>query len=177
MPRAAFLIVGEIRKAHGIKGECFVSPATDDVAGVYSEGRSLLIGDSEGRPDESGLALTIAGAREFKGGLIVRFEDVRDRNAAEVLRGRTLLISPEDARPLEAGEFFLHDLVGLEVQTVEGEPVGRVVEVYETGPVHMLEVDDGTRGHLIPFSERLVREVDVQAGRIVIETIPGLLDI
>jgi 16S rRNA processing protein RimM len=154
-----------------------VSPATDDVAGIYSEGRSLLIGDSEGRPDESGLALTIAGARGFKGGLIVRFEDVRDRNAAEVLRGRTLLISPEDARPLEAGEFFLHDLVGLEVETTDGQQVGRVVEIYESGSGHLLEVDDGTRGHLIPFSDQLVREVDVQAGRIVIEVIPGLLDL
>ncbi len=154
-----------------------MSLATDDVAGIYSKGRSLLIGDSEGRPDESGLALTIAGARAFKGGLIVRFDDVRDRNAAEVLRGRTLLISPEEARPLEAGEFFLHDLVGLEVETAEGQQVGRVVEIYETGPGHMLEVDDGTRGHLIPFSDQLVRDVDVKAGRIVIEAIPGLLDL
>jgi 16S rRNA processing protein RimM len=177
MPGAGFLIVGEIRKAHGIKGECFVSPATDDVAGVYCKGRSLLLGDSEGRPDDSGLALTVVGARLFKGGLIVRFEDVRDRNAAEVLRGRTLLISPEEARPLEAGEFFLHDLVGLEVRTTEGELVGRVVEVYESGAGHMLEVDDGTHGRLIPFNERIVREVDVQAGRIVIEAIPGLLDL
>ena len=154
-----------------------MSPATDDVAGIYSKGRSLLIGDSEGRPDESGLALTVAGARVFKGGLIVRFEDVRDRNAAEVLRGRTLLISPEQVRPLEAGEFFLHDLLGLEVQTTDGQQVGRVVEIYETGTGHMLEVDDGARVHLIPFNDRLVREVDVKAGRIVIEAIPGLLDL
>jgi 16S rRNA processing protein RimM len=154
-----------------------VSLATDDVAGIYSTGRSLLIGDSDGRPDQSGLALTIAGARGFKGGLIVRFEDVRDRNAAEVLRGRTLLISSEELRPLEAGEFFLHDLVGLEVQTMEGQLVGRVVEIYETGPGHMLEVDDGERGYLIPFSGQLVSEVDVRAGRIVIEAIPGLLDL
>jgi 16S rRNA processing protein RimM len=171
------LIVGEIRKAHGIKGECFVSLATDDVAGIYSKGRSLLIGDSEGRPDESGLALTIAGARGFKGGLIVRFEDVHDRNAAEVLRGCTLLIRAEEARPLEAGEFFLHDLVGLEVQTLDGQRVGRVVEIYDTGPGHMLEVDDGAHGRLIPFSDQLVREVDLKAGRIVIEAIPGLLDL
>ncbi len=102
---------------------------------------------------------------------------MRDRNAAEVLRGRTLLISPEEARPLEVGEFFLHDLVGLEVETAEGQQVGRVVEIYETGPGHMLEVDDGTRGHLIPFSDQLVRDVDVKAGRIVIEAIPGLLDL
>ncbi|UCC75270.1 MAG: 16S rRNA processing protein RimM [Gemmatimonadota bacterium] len=176
-PGAGFLIVGEIRKAHGIKGECFVSPATDDVAGIYSKGRSLLVGDSEGRPDESGLALTIAGAREFKGGLIVRFDGVRQRNAAELLRGRTLLIEQAAARPLAEGEYFLHDLAGLEVCTTEGDVVGRVVEIYEGGPGHMLGVDDGARELLIPLSQEIVREVDLKAGRIVIDAIPGLLDL
>jgi ribosomal 30S subunit maturation factor RimM len=60
---------------------------------------------------------------------------------------------------------------------MNGQHVGRVVEIYETGPGHMLEVDDGARRRLIPFSDQLVREVDVKAGRIVIEAIPGLLDL
>jgi 16S rRNA processing protein RimM len=154
-----------------------VRPATDDVAGIYTKGRSLLIGDSEGRPDESGRAVTIAGAREFKGGFIVRFENVRDRDAAEVLRGRTLLIRPEEARPLEAGEFFLHDLAGLEVCTTEGDVVGRIIEIYEGGPGHLLGIDDGERERLVPFIERIVRAVDLEAGRVVIEAIPGLLDL
>jgi 16S rRNA processing protein RimM len=169
--------VGEIRKAHGIKGECFVVLATDDVAGVYARGRALRVGDSEGRPGDFGLSLTVLATREFKGGLIVRFEGVRDRSAAEVLRGRTLLIAWEDVRPLEAGEYFLHDLIGLEVQLLDGTAVGRVVEVYETGPGCFLSVDDGESERIIPFAGRIIREVDVAAGRIVIEPVPGLLDL
>jgi 16S rRNA processing protein RimM len=78
---------------------------------------------------------------------------------------------------LEEGEFFLHDLVGLQVETAEGQVIGRVGEVYEAGAGHFLSVVGGERERLIPFSGRLVREVDVEAGRIVIEAIPGLLEI
>ena len=152
-------------------------PATDDVAGVYAQGRELRVGDADGRPAEQGLSLAVQAAREFKGGLIVRFADVRDRDAAEALRGRTLLIRGEEARPLESGEYFLHDLVGLEVWSSDGERVGRVAAVYEGAAGHFLGVDDGGRERLVPFAGRIVRQVDLEAGRIVIEVIPGLLEL
>lgn len=169
------LIVGEIRKPHGIKGECYVMPATDDVAGVYAKGRDLLLGDPDGRPYLPETRVRIEGVRGFKGGLLVRFDGVADRNAVEPLRGRTLLIPREDARPLEADEFFIHDLEGLEVCTVEGDRVGTVVEVYGGATVHYLGVDDGTREHLIPFSQHVIRKVDLESALIVIDPPPGLL--
>jgi len=152
-------------------------PATDDVAGVYAPGREFRVGDSQGLIEEHGLRLSVQAARAFKGGLIIRFEGVEDRNAAEPLRGRTLLLAVEDVRPLEAGEYFLHDLSGLEVRTTTGDVIGRVVEVYEAGPSHFLGVDDGERERLIPFTGQVVREVDMEAGTIMIEPIPGLLDV
>jgi len=154
-----------------------VVPATDDVAGVYAQGREFRVGDADGRPEELGLSLSVRAAREFKGGLIVRFADVRDRDAAEALRGRTLLIRWEEARPLESGEYFLHDLIDLDVWSSEGERVGRVAAVYEGGAGHFLGVDDGQRERLVPFAGRIVRKVDLAAGRIVIEAIPGLLEL
>jgi 16S rRNA processing protein RimM len=154
-----------------------VVPATDDVAGVYARGRALRVGDSEGRAEVYDLSLTVLGARSFKGGLIVRFEGVRDRNAAEVLSGRTLLIASEDARPLDAGEYFLHNLIGLDVVVEGGEVVGRVTNVYEGGPGPILGVDDGEREHLVPFAAPFVRQVDLEGGHIVIEPLPGLLDL
>jgi 16S rRNA processing protein RimM len=119
----------------------------------------------------------VQAARPFKGGLIIRFEGVEDRSAAEPLRDRTLLLAVEEVRPLEANEYFLHDLSGLEVKTIAGEVIGRVLEVYEAGPSHFLGVDDGERERLIPFTGQIVREVDMEAGTIVIEPIPGLLDV
>lgn len=173
---AEFLIVGEIRKAHGIKGECLVDLATDDVGAIYAAGATLLVGDREGQPLEPGLTVTVRATRPYKGGLLISFVDIDDRDFAENLRGRTLLIRSEDARPLESGEFFLHELVGLDVYTQEGERVGAVREVYEAAQGHVLGVGDGEREHLVPFNAQIVRDVDVDAGRIVIEPIPGLLE-
>ncbi len=150
--------------------------ATDDVAGVYAKGCSLRVGDPSGRAAEPESHLTVVTARAFKGGLIVKFEEFADRNAAEAVRGRTLLIAAADVRPLEPDEFFLHDLAGLEVRTAAGDRVGKVTELYEGGPGYLLAVDDGERELLIPFSRQLVREVDIEGGVITIDPIPGLLD-
>ena len=148
-------------------------PSTDDVEEIFQRGRALLVGDEGGVG--MGSTLTVAVVRRFKAGLIVRFEEIGDRNVAEQFRGRTLLIGAKDARPLASDEYYLHDLVGLEVSTAAGEVVGRVAEVYEIGPGYCLGVDDGERERLIPFSRQIVREVDLAAGRIVIDPTPGLL--
>jgi 16S rRNA processing protein RimM len=154
-----------------------VMPATDDVAGVYAEGRRLLLGDAKGQPYAGESSLTVAAARVFKRGVLVHFTEVADRNAAELLKGRTLLIAAREARPLEEGEFFFHDLVGLEVESAEGGRVGRVVEIYEGGAVPYLGVSDGARERLIPFNKAVVRAVDIEGGRVIIEVMPGLLDL
>jgi 16S rRNA processing protein RimM len=170
-----FLIVGMIEKAHGVKGECFVMPATDDVAGIYSKGQEFRLGDVVGSASEQTLILD--GVRAFKGGVIARFAQVRDRATAETLQGRTLLIPLAEARPLEPGEYFLHDLDGLEVVSPDGARLGRVIEIYEGAAGHYLGVDDGAREHLIPLVGGIVREVDMKAGRIVVDPPPGLLDL
>jgi 16S rRNA processing protein RimM len=172
-----YLLVGEIRKPHGIKGELFVAPTTDHVDAVYAPGAELLLADPDGRPLDVERPLVVVQARPFKKGLIVRLDGVEDRNAAEVLRGRTFAVSAEDVPPLEDEEYFLHDLTDLEVQDVDGERVGRVQDVYTIGAAHLLGVHDGERERLVPFNRTVVREVDIDAGRIVIEPIPGLLDV
>nr|NIP82651.1 16S rRNA processing protein RimM [Gemmatimonadota bacterium]NIQ58566.1 16S rRNA processing protein RimM [Gemmatimonadota bacterium]NIU78888.1 16S rRNA processing protein RimM [Gammaproteobacteria bacterium]NIX47565.1 16S rRNA processing protein RimM [Gemmatimonadota bacterium]NIY11936.1 16S rRNA processing protein RimM [Gemmatimonadota bacterium] len=75
------------------------------------------------------------------------------------------------------GEYYYHQLLGLEVETVDGEVVGRVREVYETEPRHLLEVKGGGRVRLIPFDRRIVRSVDPEARRLVIDPPEGLLEL
>lgn len=152
-------------------------PATDDVAGVYAVGRGLRLGDATGRPYPGRSSLTVTAARGSKGGVIVHFAEVEDRNAAELLKGRTLLIAAGEARPLEEDEYFFHDLIGLEVESADGGRVGRVVEVYEGGAVPYLGVSDGSRERLLPFARVVVRQVDLEGRRLVIEVLPGLLDL
>jgi 16S rRNA processing protein RimM len=102
---------------------------------------------------------------------------VADRNAAEALVTRYLLIPAEESEEPEEGEFYYHQLLGLTVETAAGVVVGRVREVYETEPTHLLEVKGRDGLHLIPLSRRIVKSVDVEAGRLVIDPPEGLLDL
>jgi 16S rRNA processing protein RimM len=172
------LIVGHVSKPHGTKGELFVWPLTDSPGEVFAAGRELLVGDVHGQPDPDAGTLLVERSRPFKRGVLVKFETVDDRDAAESY-GRLYLLAPVEAlRPLEEGEVFYHQLLGMRVETMDGVAVGEVREVYETEPAHMLEVAAAEgRTHLVPFAERIVREIDVEARRIRIRPPPGLLEL
>jgi 16S rRNA processing protein RimM len=102
---------------------------------------------------------------------------VRGREEAEALRGRYVLVDVALLDPLPSGEYYRCQLIGCEVVSHRGERIGTVREIWETG-AHDVLVVDGEQGrqHLLPAAEDLLREVDVEQGRIVIEVIPGLLD-
>ncbi len=172
------LVVGHIAKAHGTRGEVFVWPLTDRPETVFATGSVLVLGDEDGNADADAPTLTVAQAREFKRGLLVQLEGVRTRTDAEALARKYLLAPIGVLGPLEEGEVFYHQLLGAAVETVAGEPVGWVREVYETAPAHLLEVESpGGKRHLVPFTERVVRQVDAGARRVVIDPPPGLLDL
>jgi len=167
-----------VTKPHGTRGEVFVWPLTDRPEEVFAPDRQLIVGDEQGNAVSGEPELEIERVRPFKRGLLVKFRGLADRNAVEFLAQRYLLAPMEALAPLDEDEVFYHQLLGMEVVTVEGEVVGRVREVYETEPTHLLEVEGAEkRLHLIPFAERIVREIDVDGGRMVIEPPAGLLDI
>ncbi|HEX6939983.1 MAG TPA: ribosome maturation factor RimM [Longimicrobiales bacterium] len=172
-----YLVVGHVAKLHGTRGEVFVWPLTDEVEDVYAPGREVWLGNEEGELEPGSPALVVERHRPFKRGLLVKFEGYDDRTSVEPLARRYLLAPIESLRPLEEGEVYYHQLLGCEVVTRDGEVVGRVREVYDTEPADLLEVKGGGRSYLIPFVERIVEEVDVDAGRIVINPPPGLLDL
>lgn len=173
-----FLVVGHMNKPHGTKGEFFVWPLTDHPEGTFAPGVLLHPGGAESQAPDPDLApLHVARARPFQRGYLVAFQEVHDRDEAELLSGCYLYRDIEELEPLAEGELFYHQMLGLEVTTVEGRDVGRVVEVYELRPADVLEVSDGRRRVLIPFTESIVVRVDVDAGRLVIDPPEGLLDL
>ncbi|MGH7471706.1 MAG: ribosome maturation factor RimM [Longimicrobiales bacterium] len=172
------LVVGHVTKAHGTKGEIFVWPLTDRIDVVFEPGRELQVEASDEPEAETFDELTIESVRPFKRGLLVKFDGLEDRNAVEGLTQRYLCIPIGRAAPLDEGEVFYHQLIGLQVVTAEGETVGPVREIYETGPTILLEVRRPAGGQvLIPYTERVVRKVDVEGGTLVIKPPPGLLEI
>lgn len=106
---------------------------------------------------------------------IVAFEDVDERNGAEALVGTDLYITGDQARELESDEYWDHDLIGCAVVTIDGEPVGEVLDVLHQPAGEVLQVRGETREHLIPLIRDVVKRV-VPGQKIEIDPIPGLLD-
>jgi len=173
------LVVGHISKAHGTRGEVFIWPLTDNPEAVFVPGAELRLAMPDGgpEPDPEAPPLIVERLRPYRRGLLVKFESLDDRTSVEPLGGRYVSMPVEDLPPLEEGEVFYHQLLEAEVVTVDGRVVGRVREVYETEPAHLLEVKGDGKLHLIPFTEQVVKEVDVERRRIVIDPPAGLLEL
>jgi 16S rRNA processing protein RimM len=174
------VLVGRVRRAHGIKGELVVEPLTDAPDATFASGRRLFAGTVDGDPAPDGRTLTIAQTRPFKEGWLIRFAEISDRNAAELWRQRYLLAPLDELDPPSEGEVYVHELPGLDVVLVGGERVGEIVGTYELPQGLALEVRLASRPDadtiLIPFSEEVVREVSVEDGRVVIDPPVGLLE-
>jgi 16S rRNA processing protein RimM len=172
-----YLVVGHLTKAHGTQGHLLVRLLTDAPEVVFAEGRDVLVGDENGRAGKVLDVRRVLKSGPYKRGWKLALDEVSDRTAAEALAGRYLLVPRAERGEPAEGEYYYHQLLGLEVRTVAGEVVGRVREVYETEPHHLLEVKGEDRLHLIPFDRNVVTAVELADGRIVIDPPEGLLEL
>lgn len=143
-----------------------VHPETDN-PDRYSPGRDLFT--------ESGLVLTVERTQHRPGSLLVRFEGTVDRTAAEALAGEQLYIDAADRRPLEPGEYWPEDLVGMQARSTDGRPLGRVEAVVEGAAQYRILVRGASGSFEVPFVEALVPRVDLESGIITISAIDGLV--
>jgi 16S rRNA processing protein RimM len=170
------LVVGRVGRPHGIRGELTVQVHTDDPDLRFAPGSVLATQPAERGP------LTISSCRWHSGRLLVRFAGYADRTTAEDLRGTLLVMDSAEVGPTAGpDEFHDYELIGLEVATVTGDPVGVVTDVLHQGQ-NLLVVRPapdhcGREEILVPFVAAIVPEVDVKAGRLVIDPPPGLLDL
>lgn len=172
-----FLVVGHLNKPHGTKGELFVWPLTDHPESVYAPGVFVFVADEQGsEPDEKIGSLRIDTVRDFRNGYLLGLEGVTDRNRAEELRGRYLVMPIDALAPLAEGQLFYHQLLGMEVLTKDGRRLGEIAEVYELRPAAMLEVRGPDGDVMIPYLSHIVVEVDAEAGRMIIDPPEGLLE-
>ncbi|WP_445516277.1 ribosome maturation factor RimM [Streptomyces sp. NEAU-174] len=166
------LVVARIGRAHGIKGEVTVEVRTDEPELRLGPGAVLATEPASAGP------LTIESGRVHSGRLLLRFEGVRDRNAAEALRNILLIaeVDPEEL-PEDPEEFYDHQLIDLDVVTVDGTEVGRISEISHLPYQDLLVVKRPDGGEvMIPFVSEVVPEIDLEEQRAVIDPPPGLLD-
>ncbi len=170
---ANYLAIGRIIAPHGIRGEVKVEALTD-FPERFKAGSNAFLG--AGTEDPAARPVKISAARPHKGGFLVKLDSVPDRNAAELLRGRYLLIPAADAMPLGEHENYLHDLIGLQVATVDGRDLGELREVLFTNANDVYVVRGPAGEVLLPAIRDVVLQVDLSARRMVVALPEGLFD-
>jgi 16S rRNA processing protein RimM len=161
-------VVGKIVGAHGVRGEVKVSLLTDNPE-RFKPGARLLL-ESDGGP----MPVQVESARPHKGMMLVKLASVPDRTAAELLQWRRLLIPETEAMSLAEHENYAHDLIGLRVETVEGEPLGEITEIL-FAPANDVYVVSGPQGELLlPALQEVVLRVDLEAGKMLVKLPDGL---
>ena len=170
------VVVGRIGKPHGLRGEVTVDVRTDEPERRFARGSTLR---AEPPPGSSSplRVVTVAGARRHQSVLLVTFEELTDRTAAEGARGIVLHATiPAGESPEDPDEYYDHQLVGLAVEDVDGTPLGVVAGLVHGGAQDLLRITTPDRREaLVPFVKVLVPEVDLAGGRVVVADRPGLV--
>lgn len=168
MEEKEYFRVGVITEPHGVHGEVKVYPTTDDLAHLKKV-KCYYLSGKEGMEE-----LHPLGMKRQNDRIILRFAELTDRDTAEKLRKRELYVDREHAVPLGKDEYYISDLIGLEVFE-NGEKIGSVEDVLETGAndVYQIRRTDG-RELLLPAIKQCVLAVDVEAGRMEVSVMEGL---
>lgn len=172
-PAPPFLLLGRVLRPHGVRGEVRIEILTAYPERIVPDQRVYLGRD----PSDVRTAVphTVIRARKHQHYLILQFKEIPDRNAAELLREQYVMVALEDAVPLEEGEYYLFQVIGLRAISTEGEELGSVVDVIETGANDVFVVH-GPRGEiLLPDIDECIRDIDFETGTLTVQLLDGLL--
>ena len=156
------LQVGVITTTHGVRGEVKVFPTTDDPA-RFKKLNNVVLDTGKELID-----LEVAGVKFFKNMVIVKFKGIDNINDVEKYRKKSLYVTRENAVKLKKNEYFIADLIGLQAESDEGEDLGELSDVLQTGAndVYVLS-KEGTDDILLPAIREGVKEVDLENGKII----------
>ena len=174
--REDLVVVGRVRRPHGVRGELLIEVLTDEPDAVYASGRRVFGGTIDGDAGDDAPVLTVMETRPFKDGLLVHFREIRDRTEAELWNGRLLLVPESELSPLDEGEVYQHELKGMTVELSSGEVVGTVADVFEVPQGLLLDVARERGTVLVPFSGEIILGVDRDRRVVRIDPPEGLLE-
>ena len=164
------LQVGVISSTHGVRGEVKVFPTTDDVKRFKKLKQVIL---DTGREH---LTLEIEGVKFFKQFVILKFKGIDNINDIEKYKGKSLLVDRANAVKLHKNEYFVADMIGLQVFTEDGEEFGVMKDGMETGANDVYIIDSPKHGEvLIPAIKQCILDVDIEARKMVIHLMEGLV--
>ena len=163
------IVLGRIAAPYGVRGWVRLHAFGDDPASWREMSRWYLSRDAEA-PEAEWQCVVQKGVREHGDGVVVCFDGITDRTAAENLQGMFFGVPREALPATREDEYYWSDLIGLQVLNQKGELLGRVTGLIETGAHEVLAVrDDEGKERLLPFIAQVVREVDLAGGTIRVE--------
>ena len=163
-------IVARVLRSHGRRGEVVLRVLTDHMETLTCADR-VYLGQNAARP------VAVESIRLHKGNPLLKLEGINDMTSAQAMKGVEICLPLEELLPLEKGEYFLHDLIGLTVMDHLGKRIGTVEWILETGgpPVLMGTASDGKQ-FMVPFAPGTIQDVDLEKGSIRLINLPGLVD-
>lgn len=166
------LRIGVVTSPHGVKGEVKVYPTTDDL-NRFRQIRSLVAETASGS-----FPMEVEGVKYFKNIVILKLSGIHSRDEAEKYRNAELLITRAQSAPLRENEYFIGDLLGMDVFLTNGTQYGKLTDVLKTSganDVYEITRTDGKK-ILIPMIRDVVKKVEVDVKRMTIDLLPGLED-
>ena len=164
------LEIGQIINTFGIKGEVKVFPLTDDIK-RFDDLETVYV-----KTKKESQLYNIESIKYHKNFVLIKFKEINTVEQAETLRNSYLEVDRAQAIPLNEGEYFIADLIGLEVYSDEGKLIGKVDDIYNTGANDIYVVkDDLGKQTLLPGIKDVIKNVDLEKGQIIVHLIPGLI--
>lgn len=163
-----FLVIGRIIKPHGTGGEMRVEVLTE-LPERFDWLERVYVGREDPKP------IPIEAVRFHQSWVLIKLSGVDDRDAAEGLRSEWLQVPEEEGIPLDEGEYYLYQALGLSVVTDQGQALGEISEIIETGANYVFVVTGPQGEVLIPDTDEVVLEVDLERGRMLVHLLDGLL--
>ena len=164
------LQVGVITQTHGVRGEVKVFPTTDDV-NRFKKLKQVILDTGKGT-----MPLEIQSVKFFKQFVILKFKSIDNINDIEKYKRCSLYVTREHAVPLEEDEYFIADMIGMEVCTEDGNIFGTLKDVIETGANDVYVIENEEHGEvLVPAIKECIRSVDIEKGQMMIHLMDGLI--
>lgn len=164
-PELHYLTIGRVKRAHGLRGELSVIVLTD-FPERFEITESVYL---------AGQPYRLESYRWHQKNILLSLRGITDRSQAEQFKGELVQIPVEEAMPLPDGVYYLYQLIGLQMVTTAGQPLGTVVDIIETGANDVYVVEQEGRELLIPATDEVVQAVDLEQGRITVRLIEGLI--
>lgn len=165
-----YLEVGQIVNTFGIKGQVKVVPFTNDIE-RFDELRKVYIVNRKNRKE-----VEIENVKYHKNMVLLKFKGLDKIEDVEIFKNCYLEIDRKDGKPLEEGEYYIIDLIGLDVYTDEGTHLGKVDDIYNTGSNDIYVVKDELgKQILLPYIDDVIKEINLESRKIIVHLIEGLV--